>query len=412
MQEEAFREWLAARSWGLAVRYCRAVAWLLPPAALAANAPYFRGDSWPHDSGFLWLLAWQLGAWTVCVATVLADRWLLPRWGSREWPLYLFCAAFMAMTTWVGLADGVLTGDLSLYAAGSTFVAAVICTPRPVRRPLYAASFIALGVAAWLGAHGDVAATVAALVNPFCVAVLCLELDRLTLSRARTLYAETRRAEAERARADSVLYDLLPVHVAEQLKQGGRAPAVKYGNMGVLFADIAGFTRYASRLPPDALVMMLNEVFSRFDRLVREHGVEKIKTLGDGYMAVAHDGGSGLCALALAMHEGVAAYNQANGTDLRLRIGIHAGPAVAGVIGTQRPLYDAWGDTVNVASRLESAAPVGQTLVSGAVFMQAAGRFAFDAMPCLQLRDAGSVKGWLLRAGCAAAAPVPGTAPA
>lgn len=411
MQEWAFREWLAARSWGLAVRYCRAVAWLLPPAALAANAPYFRAGIWPHDPGFLWLLAWQITAEAVCIATVLANRWL-PRLRGREWPLYLFCAVFMAMTTWIGLADGALRGDLSLYAAGSTFIAAVICTPQPVRRPMYALSFAALGVAAWLGAQGDVAATVADLVNPFCVVVLCIELDRLTLSRARTLYAETKRAEAACERADSVLYDLLPVHVAEQLKEGGSAPAVKYANMGVLFADIAGFTRYASRLPPDALVMMLNQVFSGFDSLVREHGVEKIKTLGDGYMAVAHDGVRGLCSLALAMHEAMAAYNQANGTDLCLRIGIHAGPAVAGVIGTQRPLYDVWGDTVNVASRLESAAPSAATLVSAAVHAQAAGRFVFDVVPCVQLRDCGSVKGWLLQASASAATPERLAAPA
>jgi len=406
MQEWAFREWLAARSWGLAVRYCRAVAWLLPPAALAANAPYFQGDSWQDDPGFLWLLAWQVTAEAVCITTVLANRWL-PQLRGREWPLYLFCAVFMAMTTWIGLADGALRGDLSLYATGSTFIAAVICTPRPVRRPLYALSFAALCVAAWLGAHGSVATTVAMLVNPFCVVVLCMELDRLTLSRARALYAETRRAETERERADSVLYDLLPVHVAEQLKQDGRAPAVKYANMGVLFADIVGFTRYASRLPPDALVVMLNQVFSGFDGLVREHGVEKIKTLGDGYLAVAHEGASNLCGLALAMHGAMAEYNRANGTDLRLRVGIHAGPAVAGVIGTQRPLYDVWGDTVNVASRLESAAPPGATLVSAAVYAQAVGCFAFEVVPCVPLRDCGSVKGWLLQAGAAAAAPAP-----
>ena len=406
MHEEAFREWLAARSWGLAVRYCRVVAWLLPPAALAANAPYFLGGTWPDDPGFFWLLTWQLTAEAVCITTVLANRWL-PGQRSREWPLYLFCTVFMAMTTWIGLTDGAMRGDLSLYATGSTFIAAVICTPRPMRQPLYALSFAALGVAAWLGANGSVATLVAMLVNPFCVAVLCMELDRLMLSRAHALYAETRRAQAERERADSVLYDLLPVHVADQLKQEGRAPAVKYANMGVLFADIAGFTRYASRLPPDALVMMLNQVFTGFDGLVREHGVEKIKTLGDGYMAVAHEGAQSLCGLALAMHNDMTAYNQANGTDLHLRIGIHVGPAVAGVIGTQRPLYDVWGETVNVASRLESAAPSGATLVSDAVYAQAAASFAFEVVPCVPLRDCGSVKGWLLQVSAAAAAPAP-----
>mgnify|MGYP002133249907 CR=1 FL=1 len=88
-------------------------------------------------------------------------------------------------------------------------------------------------------------------------------------------------AEAERVRADQVLYDVLPPMVAEQLKRDGHVPAVKYGNLGVLFADIAGFTRYASRLPPDALVMMLNQVFSRFDALARMLGIEKIKEMFD-----------------------------------------------------------------------------------------------------------------------------------
>lgn len=411
MQQHAFRAWLANKSWALAVRYCKAVAWLLPPAALAADSYYLRQGTVASTPGLGLLLAWQLAAEAVCLTVVLADRLLGPRRG-REWPLYLFCAVFMTMTTWVGLADGALHGDLSLFAAGSTFIAAVICTPRAVRRPMYVLSLVVLGVAAWQRAAGDVAATVAALVNPFCVVVLCIELDRLTFARNLALYAEQQRAETERDRADRVLYDLLPVHVAEQLKQDGRAPAVKYGNMGVLFADIAGFTRYASRLPPDALVMMLNDVFSRFDQLARDKGVEKIKTLGDGYMAVTHHGARSLCGLALAMHEAMAAYNRANGTDLQLRIGIHAGPAVAGVIGTQRPLYDAWGDTVNVASRLESAAPPGATLVSAAVYSQAADRFAFDVVPCVQLRDCGSVKGWVLRAGGAAAAPVPVPEPA
>lgn len=385
MQDDAaFRRWLAQRSWGLTVRYCKVVGLLLPPAALATDLPLLRRGI---DS-LEWLVAWQITAELVCLAVVAADRWW-PKDRGRELPLHAFCAIFITLCAWIGAVDGGMRGDFSIYAAGLTFGAAVAATPRRIRQPLYAATLLALAVPVWQRDGGDAILVVSSLVNPFCVVVLCLWLDRITFSRDLDLYRQTQRAQAERARADEVLHNVLPHAIAEELKRDRRIAARKFQNLGVLFADIAGFTRYASRLPPDALLLVLDEIFTAFDSLVERHGVEKIKTIGDAYMAVADARVPALCQLALDMRDALDRYNRANGTQLAMRIGIHAGPAVGGVLGTKRFLYDVWGDTVNVASRVETAGRAGSIHVTDAVAQQAAGRFAFAGRGLIELQGRG-----------------------
>jgi len=410
MVQQPFSQWLCARSWTLAVRYCKAVAWLLPPAALALDAGPLRAALSDPGAvpGLVALLGWQAVAELVCVGMVLADR-MRPQLRGREWPLYLFCGIFMAMTTWVGVADGMLRGDLSLYATGATFIAAVVCTPRRVRRPMYLAGFAVLGWAAWDRVDGDAVATVAALVNPFCITVLCLSLDRFMYSRNAALYTEEQRALAEGRRADQVLYGVLPPHVADEIKRHGRVAPVKHDNMGVLFADLVGFTPFARRLPPDAVLLVLDQVFSLFDTLAGLHGAEKIKTIGDAYMAVSTGGAQPLCALALDMQDALRRYNTANGTGLRLRVGIHVGATVSGVLGTRRFMYDVWGDAVNIASRLESLAIPGTALVSDAVQRQLGGRFDFRDKRCVAPPGCESFMAWRLAQVPAAASGAPST---
>ena len=394
--DDGFREWLAGKSWTAGVRYCKAVALLLPAAALAMDAPLLLDPGLLAQAKWRWTVAWQVAVQLACVAVVLTDRWL-PAWRGREMPLYLFCALFMSLATWVGVAAGYTGGTgLAIYAAGSTFIAAAICTPRPVRRPMYVLSLAALAVPAW-DRTGELGAVIASLVNPFCVVVLCIELDRFALARNRELYDEMRRADAERARADKVLYNVLPASIADELKRDDKVNAVKFENMGVLFADIAGFTQFSRALPPDALVMVLNQIFSAFDDLVERHGLEKIKTIGDAYMVVSHQRIPELCALALEMGQALERYNQANGTRLGMRIGIHAGPAVAGVIGVKRFLYDVWGDTVNVASRMESSGASGAIHVTETVAVQARHRFVFRRREQVEIRGRGPMTTyWLM----------------
>ena len=160
----------------------------------------------------------------------------------------------------------------------------------------------------------------------------------------------------ERDRADGLLLNILPEAIAARLKQEPGIIADAFDDVSVLFADIVGFTRLSAVISSVELVQMLNELFTEFDHLAARHGLEKIKTIGDAYMAVAglpdplEDHAGAAARMALDMLEVVGRYSERSGRQLDIRIGIHTGPAVAGVIGVNKFAYDLWGDTVNTAS--------------------------------------------------------------
>jgi guanylate cyclase len=168
------------------------------------------------------------------------------------------------------------------------------------------------------------------------------------------------RIDQEKARAEDLLRRTLPAPIVRRLKRGQQQIADHLEAVTVVFADIVGFTPLAARLTPAELVQLLDEIFTRFDALAAEHGVEKIKTIGDAYMAVAGapepcaDHAARAARLALAMRDHVRSLATTREMPLAMRIGLHTGEAVAGVIGIARFAYDLWGDTVNTASRMES----------------------------------------------------------
>jgi class 3 adenylate cyclase len=174
----------------------------------------------------------------------------------------------------------------------------------------------------------------------------------------------------EQEKSERLLLNILPAEIAERLKNGGGTIAEHFDSVTVLFADLAGFTEYSQRADARGLVAMLDDVFSAFDGLAQEHGVEKIKTIGDAYMAVAGlpvprpDHARAVTYMALGMQERLTALMERHQVGLRLRIGVHSGPVVAGVIGRHKFTYDLWGDTVNTASRMESHGEPGRVHVS------------------------------------------------
>ena len=183
------------------------------------------------------------------------------------------------------------------------------------------------------------------------------------------LYTDTRRRAAE-ARVDELLTNAIPASIAARLKRGERRIAERYPDTTVLFADIAGFTPWAQATAPDRVVELLDDLFTRFDALAAEHGLEKIKTIGDAYMAVAGapvrraDHAVAAVGLALAMLEAVVAWRAEHGLGLQVRVGLGSGPVVAGVIGQQRLSFDLWGETVNLAARMESSGVPGRIQVA------------------------------------------------
>jgi adenylate cyclase len=202
---------------------------------------------------------------------------------------------------------------------------------------------------------------------------------------------------------ERLLLNILPVPIAERLKAGAELIADHFDEVSVLFADLVGFTELSARSPAAEIVEMLNELFSQFDQAADELGVEKIKTIGDAYMAVCGlpepraDHADRMVRMALRMLAIVREFNSVSGVNLRTRIGIHAGPVVAGVIGRNKFIYDLWGDTVNLASRMESHGVAGAVQMTQNVMEPLAGRYPFEARGLIEVKGRGAVETWLLR---------------
>ncbi len=192
--------------------------------------------------------------------------------------------------------------------------------------------------------------------------------------------------EAERARSERLLLNVLPQRIIDRLNAGEALIADRHDAVSVLFCDIVGFTGISARLAPAVLIDELNRLFSGFDAICERTGVEKIKTVGDAYLVIGGlDGGADHAAdvadAALQMVEQVEA-GAGTGADWRIRIGIHSGPAVAGVIGTTKFAYDVWGDTVNVAARLEATSEPNRIHVSDALAALLGDRYRLAAARC------------------------------
>jgi class 3 adenylate cyclase len=221
---------------------------------------------------------------------------------------------------------------------------------------------------------------------------------RLFLSE-RAVRQEHARAERERERAERLLRNVLPDPIARRLgdmpTDGAAFIADGLDDVAVLFADIVGFTEQAERIPPTELVATLDDLFARFDAIADLYGLEKIKTIGDEYMAVAGapepiaDTSAAAARMGLAIEEELAGRWWPTGDPITVRIGIATGPAVAGVIGRRKFAYDLWGDTVNLASRLETNSEPGRILVSELVYDQLCERFTFSDALVVDLKGKG-----------------------
>jgi adenylate cyclase len=194
--------------------------------------------------------------------------------------------------------------------------------------------------------------------------------------RARKVFAANMALEAERAKTEELLYNVLPQEVAARLR-AGEAVADSFSDLTAVFVDLAGFSTLAKKLSPGHLVKMLNTFFSAADRCAERHGLEKVKTIGDAYLAVlggmsSTEPGNGKAAILFArdLIAELVAMEEESGIVIKARIGVHSGPAVGGVIGTTRLAYDYWGDTMNVASRLQAVAPLNGIAVSEATYFQ------------------------------------------
>jgi len=184
------------------------------------------------------------------------------------------------------------------------------------------------------------------------------------------LQREKEMLHIEQMKSEKLMLNILPKPIADRLKKGEKNIAGSYPEVTVLFSDLVGFTKMSAKKTAPELVKLLNDIFSRFDKRAELLGLEKIKTIGDAYMAVGglpiprSDHAEIVADMALGMYQDLADFNQANQQEIQMRIGIHSGPVVAGVIGFTKFSYDLWGNTVNTASRMESTSGNGRIQVS------------------------------------------------
>jgi len=208
--------------------------------------------------------------------------------------------------------------------------------------------------------------------------------------------------KAEQEKSENLLLNILPKAIVHQLKIGNNTIASRSENVTILFADIVDFTDLSTKVSPNQLVSMLNEIFSCFDMLADQFGLEKIKTIGDAYMVVGglptprDDHAEAIAEMALAMQREITTFKRDDGKSFRLRIGINTGPVVAGVIGIRKFIYDLWGDAVNIASRMESHGIAGGIQVTTATYELLKEQYSFWHRGKIYIKGRGELDTYML----------------
>jgi adenylate cyclase len=312
---------------------------------------------------------------------------------------------------YAALALAAAAGAVEAYGASVLILIEVfwlVALTRFVFAAIRSAAVVA-GFVFLIALHRDPASLVVhAFLLTAATAAILLALYRLERARRRVfqtdlvIAAQSAQLASEKERSDQLLVNVLPASVAAKLVNEPGVLAEEMPQTSVLFADLVGFTPIAARLPAAEVVRHLNEIFSRFDDLAERMGVEKIKTIGDAYMVVAGllhpqtDHAERAVRMGLAMIAETARYAGESALPLQLRVGVHSGPVVAGVIGKRRLSYDLWGDTVNIASRLESHGVPGAVQVSVATWTRLGGTFTGRPRGAIYLKGRGRMEAWII----------------
>lgn len=315
----------------------------------------------------------------------------------------------LGLCVWHAVLSQTLAIDVSIYALVLFFVAGMIVTPSRRKLIAYPISCAALLIGVFV-INPNPLVSYAVAVNAFCLTACVMLADEVWYRSAVCNFVLSKTLTEERGRADNLLLNILPTAVADRLKHGEHHVVEFHDEVSVMFADVVGFTQLATELSPARLIQMLETLFKAFDEVAGLHGVEKIKTVGDAYMAAAGvpdacpDHADRIARMALAMLDTCERIGRESGMALHLRIGIDSGPAISGVIDQKKFAYDIWGDTVNTASRMETSGAIGRIHVTEAFRQRLGNRFLCERRGHLELKGKGVVPSHFLIAESAAQA--------
>jgi guanylate cyclase len=377
---------------------------LILPISIAWGAIYLALGVWAG------LIAWLYTLVSVAAIAVFA------RTKDVDWLLRVeLTDILLAPTISMAFAGGfVATGAVGLWGILAPLGALIFQGARAGVR--WFVAFVVVFIAS--GTVGEVAALAPPLPSWFPPLMIALNITvggavvfglLVQFVRQREEAEEALRGEQERA--ENLLLNILPRSIADKLKADSTTIADQFAAASILFADIVDFTPLSERLQPAEVVGMLDHLFTHFDNLADRYGVEKIKTIGDCYMAAAgvptprEDHARVMALLALDMREAMRTQDAVAHLGLELRIGINSGPVVAGVIGRKRFLYDLWGDAVNMASRMETHGTPGQIQVGRGTYELLRDEFVLEPRGTVAIKGKGDVETWYLVGPRAAAAP-------
>jgi adenylate cyclase len=305
----------------------------------------------------------------------------------------------------------VASSAVSLWALVGALGALFFFSPREAI-PWFVA-FIGLTVASGL-AEPLVSLRAASIPVPIATAFFVLNISGVAVTSYLLLQYAVRARDAAMASSEALLLNILPRSIAERLKREVGTIAESHADVTVLFADVVDFTPFAQRTAPERVVGVLDEIFSAFDRLAEEHGLEKIKTIGDAYMVASGlpeprpDHAAAAADMALDMQAEVARLCSSLEIDLTIRIGMDSGPVIAGVIGRRKFIYDLWGDTVNTASRMESHGLPGRIQVTENTFRRLGSGYRFEDRGEVAVKGKGAMRAFMLLGRAEGAPPIPG----
>lgn len=359
----------------------------------------FFEEGWEGYEYYLGLLPYRLGVLVLLIAGMFLTYYG-PAIRNGQLLVFLFTASLFLIVfvsqQWYG--QWILLASLS-FNFGLTLV--VVACGLLVR---YAAPLVLLATLIWIviltswldNAFSPAFLSLATMITVVAVAHAREKAERLAWSSQASLAEEKKISE-------QLLLNVLPASIADRMRGGESLIADKHKDVAVVFADIVNFTTLSDSTPPDTLVQILDDIFTRFDRIAEELNLEKIKTIGDAYMMAAglpveRPVNPALAAeAALQMRAAVQEVNQSRNIEIDIRAGIHVGEVVAGVIGQSKFVYDLWGDVVNVASRMESTAPKGEIQVTAEMQQRVADQFHFEPRGEIEVKGKGKLSTWILK---------------